>query len=85
MLEGEGHCHFTWMVFGIFSGLIAFADRFFLVGESFFCHFFEQSELVVFKEAVVDDGVYLILLEGDKLEKRMLEIVLPNLVIAGLD
>jgi hypothetical protein len=54
------------MVFGVFSGLIAFADWFFLVGESFLCHFFEQSELVVFEKAVVDDGVDFLLGKMDQ-------------------
>jgi hypothetical protein len=73
------------MVFGVFSGLIAFADWFFLVGESFLCHFFEQSELVVFEKAVVDDGVDFLLGKMDQLEEGMLQIVLPDMVVAGLD
>ena len=72
------------MVLGVFFGLVAFADRFFLVGESFLCHFFKQSEHVVFEKAVVDDGVYLLLRKMDQLEEGMLEIVLPDMVVAGL-
>ncbi len=73
------------MVFGVFSGLIAFADWFFLVVESFLCHFFEQSELVVFEKAMVDDGVDFLLGKMDQLEEGMLQIVLPDMVVAGLD